>query len=90
MSKASLNSIARTLATEEPDIITVAIRPGVVDTEMQDTLAREHFRKMEEKDADRFRTMRKEGKMLRPEQPGNLMARLVLNVDKELNGQFVE
>lgn len=34
-SKAVLNSLARTLGSEEPSIVTVAVRPGVVDTEMQ-------------------------------------------------------
>lgn len=90
VSKASLNSLGRTLASEEPGVTTIAIRPGVVDTEMQDTLAKEHFSKMEDKDAERFRTLRQEGKMLRPEQPGNVMARLVLGADKELSGQFLE
>ncbi|KAG8742890.1 hypothetical protein FRC12_015238, partial [Ceratobasidium sp. 428] len=32
-SKAALNSLARTLANEEKDIVSVALRPGVVDTE---------------------------------------------------------
>jgi NAD(P)-dependent dehydrogenase (short-subunit alcohol dehydrogenase family) len=34
-SKAALNHLARTLAVEEPDVTTVAVRPGVVDTDMQ-------------------------------------------------------
>ncbi|KAF9368265.1 hypothetical protein CPC16_005529, partial [Podila verticillata] len=34
-SKAALNMFGQILATEEKDITTVAIRPGVVDTEMQ-------------------------------------------------------
>ncbi|TIB98708.1 NAD(P)-binding protein [Wallemia mellicola] len=34
-SKAAMNSLARTLANEEKDITTIAIRPGVVDTSMQ-------------------------------------------------------
>ena len=90
MSKSSLNCLARQLAAEEPDITTIAIRPGVVDTEMQETLAREHFAKMKESDADRFKSLRSEGKMLKPEQPGNVMAKLALNADKELSGAFLE
>jgi NAD(P)-dependent dehydrogenase (short-subunit alcohol dehydrogenase family) len=30
-----VNSLAQSLALEEPDITSIAIRPGVVDTEMQ-------------------------------------------------------
>ena len=33
--KAAMNHLALTLSTEEPDVTTMAIRPGVVDTEMQ-------------------------------------------------------
>jgi len=33
-SKAALNSICRTLASEEPDVATFALRPGQVDTEV--------------------------------------------------------
>lgn len=87
--KAALNHLAMTMEKEEPDIITVAIRPGVVATQMQDTLASEHFKTMEPQDAERFRTMRAEGKMLKPEQPGNVMARLVLEAPQGLNGMFL-
>ena len=33
--RAALNALCRTLAAEEPEIIAVALRPGVVDTPMQ-------------------------------------------------------
>lgn len=33
-SKAALNSLCRTFAQEEPDIVSVALRPGKVDTEV--------------------------------------------------------
>lgn len=35
MSKAALNMMTATLAVEEPRVFAVAVRPGVVDTEMQ-------------------------------------------------------
>lgn len=89
-SKAALNHLALTLQKEEPDITTIAIRPGVVDTQMQDTLASQHFNTMEEEDAQRFKTMRAEGKMLKPEQPGNVIARLVLEARKKLSGLFLK
>lgn len=89
-SKAALNHLALTLQKEEPDITTLAIRPGVVDTQMQDTLASQHFTTMEDEDAQRFKTMRAEGKMLKPEQPGNVMARLILDAPKELSGMFLK
>ncbi|KAI9669637.1 MAG: hypothetical protein M1831_007333 [Alyxoria varia] len=89
-SKAMLNSLARTIAAEEPDITTVAIRPGVVDTQMQETLAREHYSKMEPTDTERFKKMKEEGTMLRPEQPGNVIGRLALDAGSDLSGKFLD
>jgi hypothetical protein len=77
-----------TLAVEEPDIITVAIRPGVVDTEMQ-SVVRAHNHVMDAKDAEKFKSLHEEGRLLRPEQPGSVMAQLVLDGGKDLSGKFL-
>jgi NAD(P)-dependent dehydrogenase (short-subunit alcohol dehydrogenase family) len=37
-SKAAINSLSQSLALEEPSITSLAIRPGVVDTEMQNDI----------------------------------------------------
>lgn len=37
-SKAALNSLGRTLASEEEDLVVVSVRPGVVGTEMQEKI----------------------------------------------------
>lgn len=84
------NSLARTLAGEEPSIVTIAVRPGVVDTAMQTVLATEHFQAMDKKDAQKFQSMRAEGRMLRPEQPGNVIARLALHAQQHLSGKFID
>ena len=89
-SKAVLNHLALTLAKEEPGVTTIAVRPGVVDTKMQEDLAASHFSNMDKEDADRFRNMKTQGKMLRPEQPGNVIARLVLDAPPELSGRFLK
>lgn len=88
-SKAALNHVAMTLAAEEPDVVTVSVRPGVVDTEMQRELRDVHIEKLALKDGDKFLTLKREGRLLRPEQPGNVIARLVLEAGKELSGKFV-
>lgn len=88
-SKAALNHLALTLSVEEPDVTTVSIRPGVVDTEMQRQLREVHHKAMEKQDAERFFTLHKEGNTLKPEQPGNVMARLVLDAPKEISGKFI-
>lgn len=89
-SKAVINSFARTIAAEEPHVAVVAIRPGVVDTEMQNTLRDEHFGKMDQEDVERFVHMRSQGQMLKPEQPGNVMARLVLQKPSGMSGEFLK
>lgn len=38
MLRAALNSLCRTAANEEPDVTFLAVRPGVVDTDMQGQL----------------------------------------------------
>lgn len=45
-SKAAMNSLCRTLAVEEKDVVSVAVRPGTVDTDVRITSFRplNHFR----------------------------------------------
>ena len=88
-SKAAMNSLGRTIAVEEQDVTTLSIAPGVVNTDMQRELRDVHSSSMDEKDAKRFHDLHKEDKLLKPEQPGNVMARLVLNPPKELTGEFL-
>ncbi|MCJ1384137.1 hypothetical protein MMC17_007253 [Xylographa soralifera] len=88
-SKAALNHLGMTIGVEEPDITTLSIAPGVVDTEMQRELRDVHSSLMTEKDAARFHTLHEEGGLLKPEQPGHVMARLVLNPPTNLSGQFL-
>ena len=86
-SKAALNHLGLTLSVEEPDITSVAIRPGVVDTDMQKEV-RGRADVMDAKDIQKFRTLHETGKTLRPEQPGNVIARLAVSAEKELSGKF--
>ncbi|KAK8179202.1 hypothetical protein BC567DRAFT_208249 [Phyllosticta citribraziliensis] len=87
--KAAINHMAQTLANEEPDVTTVSIRPGVVDTDMQTNIRSTHHKNMDPKDAENFLGLKSGGKLLKPEQPGNVMARLVLDAPKSLSGQFL-
>ncbi|KAI9738734.1 MAG: hypothetical protein M1834_008239 [Cirrosporium novae-zelandiae] len=88
-SKAVLNHLALTLKVEEPDVTTISLRPGMVDTAMQANLRSHHIDKMDAVDAAKFRSAFEDKKLLRPEQPGNVMARLVLNPPKDLSGRFL-
>ncbi|KAK5004214.1 hypothetical protein LTR39_006223 [Cryomyces antarcticus] len=81
--------MAMTLAVEEPDVITVSIRPGVVDTEMQRELREVHHESMDRKDAAKFAELKSTGRLLRPEQPGHVMAKLALDAPREMSGKFL-
>lgn len=88
-SKAAINHLAKTLAVEEKDVTSVSIRPGIVDSDMQKEIREVHHDLMDEKDQQKFTTAHAEGKLLKPEQPGNVIARLVVAADKNLSGQFL-
>jgi hypothetical protein len=76
-----------TLNVEEPDITTISVRPGVVDTDMQ-AVVRGNSTVMDAKDAEKFKSLHESGKLLKPEQPGNVMARLALGAGRDLSGKL--
>jgi len=88
-SKAALNHLAMTMKNEEPDVTTIAIRPGVVDTAMQEDIRSKFVDKMDEKDKQKFLSAKADGKLLKPEQPGYVIAALATNASKDLSGQFL-
>jgi NAD(P)-dependent dehydrogenase (short-subunit alcohol dehydrogenase family) len=87
--KAAMNHLALTLGAEEPDVTTISVRPGMVDTQMQQELRDDHIQKIDPKDRAKFIQAYKEGKLLKPEQPGHVMAKLVLDAPHELSGKFL-
>ncbi|KAH8830508.1 hypothetical protein DL96DRAFT_1593221 [Flagelloscypha sp. PMI_526] len=87
-SKAALNSLGRTLAQEEPDITTVAVRPGVVETDMQ-TDIRSKGVEMKKEEHQGFIKLFEEGKLLKPEAPGYVLAALAISASPSLSGEFV-
>ncbi|GIZ37742.1 hypothetical protein CKM354_000117800 [Cercospora kikuchii] len=88
-SKAAMNHLAASIANEEKDITSISVRPGVVDTEMQRDIREKHNTVMTDTDRAMFKGFKEDGKLLKPEQPGNVMARLVLDAPKDLTGKFV-
>ncbi|OZJ03123.1 hypothetical protein BZG36_03871 [Bifiguratus adelaidae] len=98
-SKAALNLLTMTLAAEEPDLISVSLRPGVVDTDMQGII-RDRGKSindlynvcqagMKEEEHKRFVSLHADGKLVHPDQPGSVIAALALSAPSELNGQYV-
>lgn len=84
-----LNHVALTLSVEEPEVTTISVRPGVVDTEMQREIRELHNTAMSEKDAAKFASLKKDGDLLRPEQPGHVIAQLAVEAEKSLSGKFL-
>lgn len=87
--KAAMNHLAGTIGAEEKDIVTISIRPGVVDTEMQRDIREKHNGVMDASDAARFAELKTSGGLLQPEQPGHVLAKLALAPPRELNGKFL-
>lgn len=88
-SKAVLNSLAVQVACEERDVAAFAIRPGVVDTDMQKEVREVHSATMENKDNAKFRKAFEEGTILKPQQPGHVIAKLAVDPDTSLNGKYL-
>ncbi|KAK2783169.1 hypothetical protein FQN52_000383 [Onygenales sp. PD_12] len=87
--KAAMNHLNMTVACEEPEITSIAIRPGMVDTQMQEELRAEHIDVLGPVYGERFLNAHREGKLLRPEQPGHVIAKLVVDGPRELSGKFL-
>lgn len=89
-SKAAMNSLAKTLSNEEKDVVTLAIRPGVVDTGMQEDIRTVGKTHMPEELHNKFVEWHREGKLVKPEDTAKVYANLATNdVDSSLSGQFL-
>ncbi|KAL9604375.1 MAG: hypothetical protein Q9219_000563 [cf. Caloplaca sp. 3 TL-2023] len=89
-SKAAMNHLNLTLAAEEPSLTSISIRPGVVDTQMQMDIRNKHSELMDEKDVSKFHTLHQQGQLVKPEQPGHVIAKLAVDAPKDLSGKFLE
>ncbi|TPX12312.1 uncharacterized protein E0L32_006959 [Thyridium curvatum] len=88
-SKAAVNVIATHLAAEEPDIISVSIEPGRVDTDMQAGIRSKGKESMDSAIYDNFVDTFNQGGLLRPEQPANVIAGVVAAPFSELSGKIL-
>ncbi|OJJ50280.1 hypothetical protein ASPZODRAFT_128901 [Penicilliopsis zonata CBS 506.65] len=87
--KAAMNHLALSLGEEEPDVTTVSVRPGMVDTEMQRELREDHTTNLEPQVLAKFTGVHESGKLLKPEQPGHVIAKLVLDAPSAISGRFL-
>lgn len=87
--KTALNHLAMMMAEEEKQIVTVALWPGEVDTEMQKALRENAGRSMRAEDVARFVEGQDSGRLLAPEIPAQVIADVVLSVSKQFNGRYI-
>lgn len=88
-SKAALTHLTRVLAAEEPEVVSVALRPGVVDTDMQAVLRKADAHGMPSEQAAYYRGLRERGELIPPSLPARSAAWLVLKAPRHLSGRFV-
>ncbi|OAA60557.1 short chain dehydrogenase reductase [Niveomyces insectorum RCEF 264] len=89
-SKLAGNSVVQHLAVEEPDIVSVAVGPGRVDTDMQKELREQGQAVMADKDYAGFVEAFQDGKLNPPEKPAEVIAKLALDAAADLSGQCVK
>lgn len=87
--KAAINQLSRSLAAEEPQVTVLAVRPGIVDTAMQEEIRKTGRPAMAEEDYGRLLGMYQQGKLLPPELPGRAIACMALHAPREWSGEFI-
>lgn len=90
VSKAGLNHFTRVLAAEEPAVTAVAVRPGVVDTDMQALIRRLGPAAMPPEQAAFYRRLKIEGRLEPPAIPARSIAWLALRAPSAWSGKFLD
>ncbi|KAJ1643442.1 hypothetical protein LPJ64_004780 [Coemansia asiatica] len=88
MGKAALNMFTQVVAVEEPEIVAVALRPGVVATDMQALIRNEGAAAMLPAQHKKFNELHLSGNLLPPERPALAIAKLALSAQKKHSGMF--
>lgn len=89
-SKAAFTQLCLTLAAEEPDVRALCIRPGVIDTEMQERIRLEGKQNMKPEDYEMFVKFHEDHVLTDPKDAGSFLAALALHIPKEWSGSFVD
>ena len=87
--KAALNHFSRVLAAEEPQLTVMAVRPGIVDTQMQDIIRQKGNGVMSAEQLVYYQNLKTSGQLEKPEVPGRAIAWLALHGPRDFSGQFL-
>ncbi|KAJ1994847.1 hypothetical protein H4R33_000081 [Dimargaris cristalligena] len=86
-SKAAVHRLAASLTVEEAAITTVTIAPGVVDTDMTRIVREDAESGMSSHEHARFVGLEANKEMVRPEQPGHVIAAVAISGESSLGGK---
>jgi NAD(P)-dependent dehydrogenase (short-subunit alcohol dehydrogenase family) len=89
-SKAGLHHLTRCMAVENSRIRAVSLRPGVIDTAMQDQIRRDGPSHMPAEMMQYFQQLKETNRLEPPEVPAKSMAWLALYCPPEWNGEMIE
>ena len=87
--KAALNHFTRVLAAEESGLTVLTMRPGVVDTRMQEIIRREGPNFMSAEQNAYYQGLKQRGQLEPPEVPARSIAWLALHGPHEFSGDFL-
>ncbi|KAJ2570418.1 hypothetical protein IW140_002318 [Coemansia sp. RSA 1813] len=87
-SKAALNMITACIAVEEPNIVTLAIGPGTVDTDIQTVIRDAGEEAMHPAEHAKLKELHATGGLLPPEKPAHAIVKLALRAPIEISGMF--
>ena len=87
--KAALNHFNRVVAVEESGLTVVTMRPGVVDTRMQEIIRYEGTNFMSTEQHAYYQGLKDRGELEPPEVPARSIAWLALYAPHELSGDFL-
>jgi NAD(P)-dependent dehydrogenase (short-subunit alcohol dehydrogenase family) len=88
VSKAGLTHLTRVLAEEVPEVATLSVRPGVVDTDMQTQLRREGRISLKPEQSSYYDNLKKNNELEPPEIPARSIAWLALFAPGHMSGEF--
>lgn len=86
--KAAANHIIAHLAVEVPEITSIAMAPGRVDTDMQKLIRESGKEAMTEKDHASFISAHETGELVQPEQPAAVISGFVTRPEASLSGKY--
>ncbi|KAF3928082.1 hypothetical protein AA313_de0202789 [Arthrobotrys entomopaga] len=89
-SKAALNHLAFTLAHEEPNVTSISIAPGIVDTDMQKDIRQGHGKVMTSQEHAMFMGFKENGILISPDTVGAALGNMCLKLEKELSGRYLQ